>query len=178
MKKISVISLILVLTMCVAVFSGCGKKEETDAPDGMKLASGEKVDYYMYVPETWKVDNSELYTAAYFSSGDATSISATAYGISVEIATVDDWWKLFEEEMAGVYSEISEITAADAAIDGIKGREYTFSATLGEQEYNFIITAVIKDYYVYYITYTSIPEYNEDHLEERVQVIDAFRFKD
>ncbi len=178
MKKISVISLMLVLAMCVAVFSGCAKKEETEAPDGMKLASGEKVDYYMYVPETWKVDNSELYTAAYFSSGDATSISATAYGISAEITTVDAWWTLFEEEMAGVYSNISEIAKADAKIDGIDGKEFTFSATLGDQEYNFIITAVIKDYYVYYITYTSIPEYNEDHLEERTQVIDAFRFKD
>ena len=65
----------------------------------------------------------------------------------------------------------------EASIDGIDGKEYSFSATLGEQEYNFIITAVIKDYYVYYITYTSVPEYNEDHVEERAQVIDAFRFK-
>ena len=178
MKKISVISLVLVLCMCVAAFAGCAKKEESDAPDGMKLASGEKVDYYMYVPETWKVDHSELYTAAYFSSGDATSISATAYGISADITSVDDWWTLFEEEMAGVYSDISEITSTDAKIDGIDGKEYTFSATLGEQEYNFIVTAVINNYYVYYITYTSVPEYNEDHLEERVQVIDAFRFKD
>ena len=67
MKKISVISLMLVLCMCVLSFAGCAKKEESDAPDGMKLASGEQVDYYMYVPETWKVDNSQLYTAAYFS---------------------------------------------------------------------------------------------------------------
>lgn len=178
MKKISVISLMLVLCMCVLSFAGCAKKEESDAPDGMKLASGEQVDYYMYVPETWKVDNSQLYTAAYFSSGDATSISATAYGISADITSVDAWWALFEEEMAGVYSEISEVTSTDAKIDGIEGKEYTFSATLGEQEYNFIVTAVINNYYVYYITYTSIPEYNEDHLEERVQVIDAFRFKD
>lgn len=180
MKKISVISFILALVMCIAVFAGCSKKkeQEIDTPDGMILASGDKVDYYMFVPETWKVDKSDLYTAAYFSHGDATSISTTAYGINADIEKVDDWWKLFEEEMKSVYTDVSKVKKSDAKIDGIKGKEYSFTAKLAEQEYNFIITAVLKDYYIYYITYTSTPEYNEDHLEERTEVIEAFEFKD
>lgn len=180
MKKTSFVSLILALVMCLAVFSGCSKDkdDEIKAPDGMILASGDKVDYYMFVPETWKVDKSDLYTAAYFSHGDATSISTTAYGINADVVKVDDWWKLFEEELGSVYTDISKIEKTDAKIDGIKGREYSFSAKLADVEYSFIITAVIKDYYVYYVTYTSTPEYYEDHLEERDSVIDAFEFKD
>ena len=174
MKRI--IALALALVMCLAVFCSCSKKE-SDAPAGMKLASGDNVDYYMYVPEAWRVDKSDLYTSANYSSGDPTSISATAYAISSDIPTLDDWWKVFEKEMKTVYADVSKVEKSSAKLGGIKGKEFTFTANLGEQKYNFIITAVIKDYYVYYITYTSIPEYNENHLEERTQVVEAFEFK-
>lgn len=174
MKRI--IAIAMALLMCLAVFSSCSKKDP-DAPAGMKLASGENVDYYMYVPEAWRVDKSDLYTSANYSSGDPTSISATAYAISSDIPTLDDWWKSFEKEMKTVYSDVSKVEKSNAKLDGVKGKEFSFTAKLGEQKYNFIITAVIKDYYVYYITYTSVPEYNENHLEERTQVVEAFEFK-
>ena len=48
MKRI--IALALALVMCLAVFCSCSKKDPS-APSGMKLASGDNVDYYMYVPE-------------------------------------------------------------------------------------------------------------------------------
>ncbi|MBE6588181.1 MAG: hypothetical protein E7647_07200 [Ruminococcaceae bacterium] len=175
MKKLLVIALALV--MCLSALAGCSKKEEPEAPSGMKLASGDNVDYYMYVPEMWRVDKSDLYTSANFSSGDPTSISATAYAISSDIKSVGDWWAGFEKEMATVYTEISEVEETDAKLDGIKGKEYAFTASLAGQKYNFIITAVIKDYYVYYITYTSVPEYNENHLKERTQMVEAFKFE-
>ena len=176
MKKISVIALVLALATCLLAFSGCAKDNEKSAPSGMKLASGENVDYYMYVPESWKVDKSDLFTSAYFSSGDATSISVTAYGIGSEEKTVDDWWAKFEGEIGEVY-KLSEVKKADVKLDGIKGKQYSFSGELSEKEYNFIITAVLKDYYVYYITYTSTPDFYEDHLEELDQVIEAFEFE-
>ncbi len=176
MKKI--VALAMALVMCLCVFAGCKNNNESSAPKGMKLASGENVDYYMYVPESWRVDKSDLYTAAYFSSGDATSISATAYGVGSEEKTAKDWWKGFEKEIKGVYSEVSEAKESAAKLDGVKGTEFTFSAKLADKEYKFIVTAVIKDYYVYYITYTSTPDYYEDHLEELEQVIDSFEFKD
>lgn len=178
MKKISVIALVLAFCMCFCLLAGCGAKDnKSSAPKGMKLASGENVDYCMYVPENWKVDKSDLYTSAYFSSGDATSISVTAYGVGSEEETVGDWWKKFEKEIGEVY-KISDVKETKAKLDGIKGSQYSFKGTLADNEYNFIITAILKDYYVYYITYTSTPEFYEDHLEELDQVIEAFEFKD
>ena len=177
MKRISVVALILAAALSLFAFVSCGEKEEVKAPDGMKLASGEDVDYYMYVPKTWRVDRSDLYTSAYFSSGDATSISATAYGVTGGVATLEEWWKSFCEEASAVYGEFKEVDTKKAKLGGIEGQEYTFTAKLGEQQYNYIITAVIKDYYVYYVTYTSTPDYYEDHLEERTAVIESFEFK-
>jgi len=178
MKKISVIALLLVLCTCLTVFSGCAKKEADSAPDGMKLASGENADYCMYVPDTWKVDRSDLYTIAFFSSGDTTSISTTAYAIGTDIATLEDWWGIFEGRMdKELFSEHSDVTVSDAVLGGVEGKEYSFTAKRGEQDYNVVITAVIKDFNVYYVTYMSVPKYNEDHLEERAQIIEAFKFK-
>ena len=178
MKKISVIALFLAAILSLTAFVSCGeKKEEIEAPDGMILASGEDVDYLMFVPETWKVDRSDLYTSAYFSSGDATSISVTAHNITGGAATLDEWWKSFCDEAKTVYGEFTEVDTKKAKLDGVEGKEYTFTAKLGEAQYNYIITAVIKDYYVYYVTYTSTPDYYEDHLEELKTVIEAFEFK-
>lgn len=182
MKRISLISLILALCICLCTFSSCSKQEsEVEVPNGMKLASGD-VDYYMFVPEAWKVDRSDLYTSATFSSGDPTSISATAYAVSNNIQSVSDWWSNgengFYEEMSLVYTDISEISETEATLGGIEGTEYSFTAKLADKEYCFVITAVFNNFYIYYITYTSVPEYNENHTADREQIIEAFKFKD
>ena len=157
-----------------------------DIPQGMKLASGENVDYYMFVPESWNVDRSDLYTNAVFSSGDPssldhTSISTTVYAVSNDIQCVDDWWNKedgFLAELSLVYTDISEISEAEATLGGVDGIEYSFTAKLGGVEYCFVITAVWSDFYIYFVTYTSMPQYTDEHADDRAQVIESFTFKD
>ena len=100
-KTIRITSAILAVLTVLALFAGCAKKDP-ETPSGMKKASGDEADYIMYVPEDWRVDSSSLYTAAFYSSEDATSISATAYGTNYGNTSVDDWFKGFMEKM-GVY---------------------------------------------------------------------------
>ena len=94
MKKISMLLCAVLITMSALLLTSCGE-QTGDVPKGMILASGEDADYIMYVPENWRVDKSTLYTSAYFSADDATSISAAAYGMSYTDKTTDDWWKSF-----------------------------------------------------------------------------------
>lgn len=176
MKKISMLLCAALMIMSALLLVSCNG-QETDAPSGMVLASSEDADYIMYVPENWRIDKSTLYTSAYFSSGDATSISAAAYGMSYTDKTADDWWKSFEEDMQGLYTDISDVTEEGAELGGVSGTKYTFSASLNGQQYNFIITAALRSNYIYYITYTSVPEFYEDHLEELDDVIANFAFK-
>lgn len=175
-KSIRFTALVLAVLMCAAAFAGCSKKDP-DTPSGMKLASSEDTDYRMYVPENWRVDKSTLYTAAYYSSGDATSISATAYGMNYDDTTVDDWFEGFTEEFKEIYTDVTEAKAEEAKLGGVDGKKYTFSGTLNEKVYNYIIVAVLRQNYIYYITYTSTPEYYSDHLEELDDVIRYFEFK-
>lgn len=174
MRKTLKIAAFVMAVIAILSLASCGKTASEH--QGYILASSDKVDYFMYVPENWKVDKSTLFTSAYFSSGDATSVSATAYftGLSVE-----DWWKGFAEEFKLAYtdSNIDEAKVEEAVLGGIDGRKYSFNGKLAGQEYDFIMVAVTRGGYIYYLTYTSVPNYYEDHLEELDNIIEYFEFK-
>ncbi len=176
MKKFTALLCAVIICTGALLLSSCGKTDP-DVPSGMKLASSEDADYIMYVPEMWRVDRSTLYTSAFYSSGDATSISCAAYGMNYTDRSVDDWWNSFEDEMKSLYTDVSDIQKAEASLGGVSGQKYTFSASLNGTEYNYIITAALKSNYIYYVTYTSTPDYYENHLEELDSVIANFAFK-
>lgn len=193
MKKL--ISIIAMLLCSAMLFCGCQGEQDPNAPEGYKVASSDAADYVLCVPEEWIVETSTLYTSAYFSRGaDATSISVTAFGADIQGQTVEGWWEGYSEEFAATFSSFEVVSEEDAALDGIDGKKYTFTATIGKSEssetaaegetaaaeakqYNFICHAVVKDTYVYYLLYTSTPEYYEEHIDELNEVITNFKFK-
>ncbi len=175
MKKtgILLVSLLLILGMALG---GCAK-QDPDVPAGMQLASSEDADYLFYVPEGWRVDKASLYTAAYFSSGDATSMSVTAFGMNMTDDSVSSWWERYTGQFADIYDAMEVTAEEEAELGGIDGMKYTFEATLNEKEYQYIIVAALRENYIYYITYTSTPEYYEDHLDELDLALEHFAFK-
>ena len=175
MKKTGIL-LILLLLAIGAILSGCAD-QDPDVPEGMQLASSEDADYLFYVPEGWRLDKSSLYTSAYFSSGDATSISATAFGMNLTDTSVNDWWEKYKEQFEGIYENVEFSEGEETKLGGVEAMKYTISATLNEKDYQYIIVAALRDSYIYYITYTSTPEYYEDHLDALDQVIECFAFK-
>lgn len=176
-KTLRLVSLLLALVMLTACLASCSDDSESSVPSGMKLASGEDCDYIMYVPEDWRVDKSTLYTAAYYSSTDATSISATAYGMNYGDTTADDWFEGFMEEFKTIYTDVSSVETEDSTLGGVNGKKFTFSGTLNEQVYNYTVVAAIRNNYIYYITYTSTPQYYSEHLEALDDVVRNFAFK-
>ncbi len=189
------ISLMLALLAVMMLFAGCASKQDPNAPDGYQTASGEDADYNLYVPADWTVEKSTLYTSAYFSKGkDATSISVTAFGADFADPTVEAWWAEYSEEFAATFSTFEVVSEEDAKLGGLDAKKYTFTATLGKAEeesseeeettaavsegkYNFVCVATVKDTYIYYMLYTSTPEYFEAHLDTLGEVINYFEFK-
>ena len=164
MRKTGILMLSLLLAVG-AMLSGCAQ-QDPDVPEGMQLASSEDADYLFYVPEGWRLDKSSLFTSAYFSSGDATSISATAFSMNLTDTSIE-----------GIYENVEFSDGEETKLGGEDAMKYTISATLNETDYQYIIVAALRDSYIYYITYTSTPEYYEDHLEALDQVIECFAFK-
>lgn len=193
MKKIiSIISLLLCTAM---LFAGCGEQNETGAPDGYQLISSEEADYNLYVPSDWIPGISNLSTSAYFSRGaDATSISVTAFGANIAGETVESWWEGYKGEFEAEFDNFEVVSEEDAQLGGVDGKKYTFTATKGFNEttapaegetapeatpkqYNFVCVAVVKDTYVYFLLYTSTPEYYEEHLDTLSEVVNYFSFE-
>ena len=192
MKKIiSVIALVLCLTM---VLGGCNSNQDPNAPEGYKLVSAENAGYQLFVPSEWIEGLGNLSTSAYYSRGaDATSISVTASGASLSgNETVDTWWDRYQKDFALEFDNFELISTEEAQLGGVDGKKFTFKATKGfaeaettaegettepkAQQYNFICIAVVKDAYIYFMLYTSTPEYYETHLDTLSNVVSYFKF--
>ena len=178
MKKI--ISVIALLAMLTMLFTACGNDTPTDIPDGYQLASSEDCDYLFYVPEDWIVDSRTLYTSAYHSAGDTgdtSSLSVTAYGMNFGETTVEDWWKGYEGQFTEAFESYELVSTEDVKLDGVEGKQFTYTAKMAGAQYNFVCTAAVRDNYVYYMLYTSTPEYYENHLDTMKEAVSYFKFK-
>jgi len=195
MKKIML--LLLSLTMLVTALAGC---EKTGAPDGFKLISNDTSDFDLYVPSTWTTSLSEGTVSAYCSPTDPTSVSVMPGELEFANSTVDDWWEIHKAELVRVFGTLGELTVTDATLGGVKGKTYTFTATLGANDdaetaetaeaaeaaettgaqktkpvvYYFEITAVVKHSRVYMLTFTSTTELRESHTEELETIKEFF----
>ena len=176
MKKTGIL-LVSLLLLSGMLLGGCGKKQNPDVPSGMQLASSDEADYLFYVPQEWRVDKSTLQTSAYFSSGDATSVSATAFGMNLDDSTVSDWWEGYTEQFESIYDSMEVTAEEDTKLGGVDAVKYTFNAVLNEKEYQYIIVAALRKNYIYYVTYTSTPDYFEEHLSDLDLVLENFSFK-
>ena len=176
MKRL--LSVIALLMVPVLFLAGCGDKTPSDIPDGYQLASNDDCDYLFYVPETWVVDNQTLYTSTYYSAGDSSGISVTAYGMNFEDEAVEDWWNGYEAQFNEAFESYELLSTEDATLGGVEGKKFTYTAKMADKQYNFICIAVVKNEYVYYMLYTSTPEYYENHLETLDEVVSYFEFKD
>lgn len=77
MKKTIALLLLFVMLFSLAA---CGEDGTSDVPAGMKLASDpEIVDYYLYVPEDWKVTSQTGMTTAQASLNDDSNVIVTNF---------------------------------------------------------------------------------------------------
>lgn len=187
------ISVILFVVMLACVFTGCGEK--SDIPEGYKLASNESCDFDFYVPQNWTVSlSSGTVSANTNAMRDSTSISVMPGSLSSGITSLDEWWKSYVPEFQRVFGEMSEVTVTDCTLDGVEGKCYTFTASLGDPAaetaettegtasadkptvYYYEITAVIHHSRIYMMTFTSTDELYENHTDTLAEVKEYFKF--
>jgi len=167
--------LTLLAALCIALaLVSCGKT--AGAPGGMKVCSNNEVDYFFYVPESWTLDLSTRAVSAYCSAADPSSISVMAWDLS-EPLTLDDWWSAALTDFKLAFAAFDVTSELDTTLDGAPAKQYACTAKLGANEYRFLYTACISRSTVYLITYTSVPENYETHLDAVSDMTGYFRFK-
>jgi hypothetical protein len=182
MKKLLLIILSLFLLL---TFVSC--KDRQGAPAGMKLASNRSiVDYSLYVPEEWLVDEASVFTRAH-SVADITSVSVYTFALT-EDTDIASWWTGVYEPSIKVSLDNYALIEGEVkgAIDGVASLSYIVSSvstdTLGEVQYKHKITVVKSNSKMYVIWYCSAigenTNYYDTNLSTLDKILDAFAFSE
>lgn len=189
---VTMVILSTLIVLCATV--SCGDADEQWYPAGMKLASSDKIDYKMWVPDDWIVDISTGVTAAYVSESDRSNVTLTAFSLTAgdNYMSISQYWSKYKEELEKTFPDISVIdTGEDGAsdalteendlgvtllVDGVAAKKYVYTATVTGTNYKFMQVIFIREGYVYLLTYTAMPENYDLHTEDVDKIIENFRF--
>ena len=142
----------------------------------MKIASSDKIEYRLYVPENWICDSESGNSSAYFDESGKPNVSVTSYipdGIMSAQEYVDYCKELYEDELSG-YVYVGEESATVANKDAIK---YSYSAEYGGVRFTVMQTVFVYNDRVYSITYTAPEDTFSSHTDNVEKILDAFRFR-
>ena len=167
--------LTLILALSVLFLTGCDR--DANAPTGYKTASGEAADYYFFVPDDWTVDMATGATSAYCSAEDPSSVSVMAWELPNTDTTLDQWWEMNLEDITMVFQNVTVEEPENVTVGGVHGQKYVYTADLGDFSYKIMQTAAIKSGSVYLITYTSLADTFDSHLEEVGNMVAFFQFR-
>ena len=154
-----------------------GEIKDKDTPAGMKLASNtDIVDYSLYIPSGWIIDNQTGNTLAHVSATDKSSIQVGQWNLTENIKNFETWWLDYKKELKrlGEIINITELT--DTTINGVAAKKAEYILKVGNSEYKCLVEAVIRKNSVYVILYTSTVDGYDANLNDVNKIIDNFKF--
>ena len=156
-----------------------GIDEEVTVPDGMQLLSNKAVDYIMFVPSNWSITVNTGMSAARAPEGSA---SVSVVGFDIRTTDTDAFWASYETDIKNTFGNmtyVSEENKYDAVVlDGYESaRTYKFTVVKGDVTYRYSETVLIRDGYVYLITYSAKSDDFAAHEADYTKMISEFKFK-
>ena len=191
MKK----SILCTLLASVFVFLCACTQTQTDTPSGMKLASVDAADYYMYVPSSWTVADQDGITSAYVSIADKSNVTCARYAISNEavfdipadrdenkpdaVIYAENYWTGYTTELEGRLPGYRLISGpVSAMLNGMPAVRCRYTASLSGKEYNFDMVICVRErMYAYLLTYTAETEKYDTNLQSFEKIISEFVFQ-
>lgn len=167
----------LMACLCLALCACQKNPTEVDVPDGMTLASSDIVDYYLFVPQGWRIDMSGGMVAAYKSAEDPTSVSVMTWETPYADDTPADVWEMYKGEFESVFSEFTVESSASMLLDGAAAEKYVYTGKLADNTFRYTQLITVRHSAAYLITVTEITSSTTDHTEEITAILDNFRWK-
>lgn len=173
MKKI--ICAILLLTLVTTLFS-C--KNDPETPEGMQLVSTDNVAYRFYVPKTWTINMTDnTMPNAYFSAADKSNVSVMSEAVN-EINTLEGYWEYCDEKYRSQLINYEQVGEKETLlVDGGNAAKYVYRFNLDGVNYKTMQTITGKDGYIYSISYVSVIENYDLHVDTVNTIIAAFKFR-
>ena len=149
---------------------------DANVPAGMKIASGDEVEYLFYVPQAWTPDQTNKVYAA--TAPDGSFVSVVSYLPSGEGISVEGYFEKSEELMESTsgtrYERISE---KETTLGGGKALQYEYEYTIGGITYRYLQVIVGYKSMIYNLTYTALPQNFEANRADVESIISAFTFR-
>ena len=148
---------------------------DENAPDGMKIASSNEVEYKLYVPTSWSV--TETGNACGATAPDGSYVSVVPYRFSESIS-IEEYFAQSEEMMktlsANQYTLIEKTVVPFAGGNALQC-EYEY--TVGGVTYHYLQIIVGYKSMFYNLTYTALPQNFDTNRTDVDAIIAAFTFR-
>jgi hypothetical protein len=173
-----------VVTAVISTFLLCDKAEvkndelvDKKTPEGMKIASHDKIEYRFYVPKSWICDSESGISEAYYPESERTNVTVTSYSPEGDVSAAE-YVALCEEEYKTAILGYELIEKRD----GFKVAErdavsITFTANYDGISYKIRQTTFVYNAMVYSITYTAAESAFDLHTDDLDAMISAFTFR-
>ena len=145
-------------------------------PEGMKIASSDKIEYRLYVPKSWVCNSESGKSEAYYPESERSNVTVTSYSPN-EAMTLADYVNACKESYAEAvdgYELISETEAVMAERDAVS---LTYTAVYDGIQYRIRQTSVLYGKMLYTLTYTARAEVFEEHLGDVDKMVEVFTFR-
>lgn len=180
MKRIMLFLLLVALLLPLVSCGAQDQGEGVEIPLGMKPASADSDNYYLFVPEGWFVSRTGDTVLAYASYYDRTTVSLTT--LRMTSPSVQAYWEAHEGEFSSLFGDYALTgPAEELQTSEIWDVRYLYTVTYDETAYGGIQYFSLRGDYLYVLTYTAAmgSEGNspyEKHYEELSRIVDTFLF--
>ncbi len=150
-----------------------------EAPQGMKLASGEDVAYRLYIPNDWSIRYDQSIYSGYVEA-DGTSVSVMPYMHNSGSISVADYFAMSRQQMEDVAGEggfTLVSTTENATLGERKATVYEFYFRVGGVDYHYRQYIAVYRGMIYCVTYTAKGEAYDAHMAEFDAIVSAFQFR-
>ena len=154
------------------------KTGDAEAPAGMVLVSNDDVAYRFYAPESWEVSFEQEIFAAYCKE-DRSSVSVIPYMPEEENMSVAQYFSICQNQMVDVggAESFALISEEETKLGGRDATAYIYTYKIGDKIYQYKQIIAVYRSMLYSMTYTSVPENFEAHLDDVNAMVEAFAFR-
>lgn len=174
MKRILVITVLVLTLLCLA---SCGGNDKI-APNGMVDASApDAYTYTFYVPASWAVSSFNGMSLAYHSLDDASSLSLSQYKLDSTVSDYSQYWEICKKDYQTNLVDFTLISESNCMLGEQAAGQYEFTAKIAGNQYKYMNVITLKDGMAYVLTYTSLEDKYDSHLEDVTKTVKAFMFE-
>ncbi len=145
-------------------------------PEGMKIASNDKLEYRLYVPKSWICDSQSERSEAYYPESGKTNVTVTSFSPETQI-TLAEYILSCEDLYAKSLSGYELIDKTETTVDAKEAFAVNFKTAYDGYAIKTRQYFVTYSGLFYTITYTATEENFELHLADLEKIVTEFDFR-